>query len=154
MMQRLVDNFLAVTKESVKTISYEWLNIILRLINGVSAMLLAIMPGKTKMLEGIHGWELRPSFRGPRLPRWMENGVSSFNQFVHELSMDSDSASSVDYSSGEDVDYDDDDDGDISPASPSSQGSRFSRASSYTKRRKNWAHLVFSCLCGFCFLPG
>ncbi|MFS7972272.1 putative triacylglycerol lipase [Helianthus anomalus] len=145
MMQRLVDNFLAVTKESVKTISYEWLNIILRLINGVSAMLLAIMPGKTNMLEGIHGWELRPSFRGPRLPRWMENGVSSFNQFVHELSMDSDSASSVDYSSGEDVDYDDDDeDGDISPASPSSQGSRFSRASSYTKRRKNWAHLVFS----------
>ncbi|KAK9066624.1 hypothetical protein SSX86_013948 [Deinandra increscens subsp. villosa] len=143
-MQRLVDNFLAVTKESVKTISYEWLNIILRLINGVSAMLLAILPGKTNMLEGIHGWELRPSFRGPRLPRWMENGVSSFNQFVHELSMDSDSASSVDYSSGEDVDDDDDDGDDISPASPLSQGSRFSRASSYSKRRKNWAHLIFS----------
>ncbi|KAI3726803.1 hypothetical protein L1987_66609 [Smallanthus sonchifolius] len=149
MIQRLVDNFLAVTKESVKTITYEWLNIILRLINGVSAMLLAILPGKTNMLEGIHGWELRPSFRGPRLPRWMENGVSSFNQFVHELSMDSDSASSVDYSSGEDVDDDDDD---ISPASPSSQSSRFSRASSYTKRQKNWAHLIFS-IFGWLLLP-
>nr|GEV97300.1 AB-hydrolase lipase domain-containing protein [Tanacetum cinerariifolium] len=102
MIQRFVDNFLAVTKESVKTITYESLNNILRLINGISAMLLAIMPGKTNMLEGIHGWELRPSFRGPRLPRWMENGVSSFNQFVHELSVESDSASSVDYSSGED----------------------------------------------------
>ncbi|KAL8250567.1 hypothetical protein R6Q59_034260 [Mikania micrantha] len=144
MMQRIVDNFLAVTKESVKTISYEWLNIILRLINGVSSLLLAILPGKTNMLEGIHGWELRPSFRGPRLPRWMENGVSSFNQFVHELSMDSDSASSIDYSSGEDVDDGDDDDDNISPASPSSQGSRFSRASSYTKHRKNWAHFIFS----------
>ncbi|KAI3785616.1 hypothetical protein L1987_44740 [Smallanthus sonchifolius] len=151
MIQRLVDNFLAVTKESVKTITYEWLNIILRLINGVSAMLLAILPDKTNMLEGIHGWELRPSFRGPRLPRWMENGVSSFNQFVHELSMDSDSASSVDYSSGDDVDDDDDDD-DISPASPSSQSSRFSRASSYKKRRKNWAHLIFS-ICGWLLLP-
>ncbi|XP_076888898.1 uncharacterized protein LOC143539471 [Bidens hawaiensis] len=150
-MQRLVDNFLAVTKESVKTITYEWLNIILRLINGVSAMLLAIMPGKTNMLEGIHGWELRPSFRGPRLPRWMENGVSSFNQFVHELSMDSDSASSADYSSAEDVD-DDYDDGDIAPASPSSQSCIFSRASSFTKRRKNGTHLIYS-ICVWLLLP-
>lgn len=145
MIQRVVDNLLAVTKESVKTITYESLNNILRLINGLSAMLLAILPGKTNMLEGIHGWELRPSFRGPRLPRWMENGVSSFNQFVHELSMESDSASSADYSSGEDMDGDDDDDDDyISPASPSSQSSRFSRASSYTKREKNWARWIIS----------
>lgn len=144
MIQRVVDNLLAVTKESVKTITYESLNNILRLINGLSAMLLAILPGKTNMLEGIHGWELRPSFRGPRLPRWMENGVSSFNQFVHELSMESDSASSADYSSGDDMDGDDDDDDYISPASPSSQSSRFSRASSYTKREKNWARWIIS----------
>lgn len=142
MIQRVVDNLLAVTKESVKTITYESLNNILRLINGLSAMLLAILPGKTNMLEGIHGWELRPAFRGPRLPRWMENGVSSFNQFVHELSMESDSASSEDYSSGEEMDDDDDDY--ISPASPSSQSSRFSRSSSYTKRRKDWPHWILS----------
>ncbi|KAK3001784.1 hypothetical protein RJ639_020900 [Escallonia herrerae] len=73
-MQRLVDNVLAVTKESVKTITYESLNNIVRLINGVSALLLALLPGKTSLLEGIHGWELRPTFRGPRLPRWMEKG--------------------------------------------------------------------------------
>ncbi|KAL4584201.1 hypothetical protein LXL04_008793 [Taraxacum kok-saghyz] len=147
MIQRAVDNLLAVTKESVKTITYESLNNILRLINGLSAMLLAILPGKTNMLEGIHGWELRPTFRGPRLPRWMENGVSSFNQFVHELSMESDSGSSVDYSSGEEMDGGDDDDDEddyISPASPSSQSSRFSRASSYTIRQKNWAHWIIS----------
>ncbi|KAI3777477.1 hypothetical protein L1987_47277 [Smallanthus sonchifolius] len=131
---------------SVKTITYESLNIVLRLINGSSALLLAILPYKTNMLEGIHGWELRPSFRGPRLPRWMENGVSSFNQFVHELAMDSDSASSVGYSSGEEVDDDDDDDDDddTSPSSHSSQGSQFSRASSYTKHEKNRAHWIFS----------
>lgn len=154
MIQRFVDNFLAVTKESVKTITYESFNIFLRLINGISAMLLAIMPGKTNMLEGIHGWELRPSFRGPRLPRWMENGVSSFNQFVHELSVESDSASSVDYSSGEDVDgdeYDDDDDY-ISPASPSSQSSRYSRASSYSKRKKNWTRRIY-CIVMWLLLP-
>ena len=72
--------------------------------------------------------------------------MSSFNQFVHELSMESDSGSSVDYSSGEEMDSGDDDDEDdyISPASPSSQTSRFSRASSYTKRQKNWAHWIIS----------
>ncbi|XP_071710881.1 uncharacterized protein [Rutidosis leptorrhynchoides] len=102
------------------------------------------MPGKTNMLEGIHGWELRPSFRGPRLPRWMENGVSSFNQFVHELSVESDSASSVDYSSDEADEYDDEDDDDyIFPASPSSTSSRFSRASSFTKREKHWIFSIF-----------
>lgn len=57
---------------SVKTITYESLNNVVRLINGVSAILLAILPGKASILEGIHGWELRPTFRGPRLPRWME----------------------------------------------------------------------------------
>lgn len=57
---------------SVKTVTYESLNNIVRLINGVSALLLALLPGKANILEGIHGWELRPTFRGPRFPRWME----------------------------------------------------------------------------------
>lgn len=56
--------------------------------------------------------------------------------------MESDSASSEDYSSGEEMDDDDDDY--ISPASPSSQSSRFSRSSSYTKRRKDWPHWILS----------
>ncbi|XP_021905478.1 uncharacterized protein LOC110820337 [Carica papaya] len=127
-MQRLVDNVLAVTKESVKTVTYESLNNIARVINGVSALLLTLLPGKASILEGIHGWELRPTFRGPRFPRWMENGVSSFNQFIHELSVDSDT-SSLDYSSGEDSDG-------IYPATPSSRSSRFSRSSTFAKRSK------------------
>ncbi|XP_059645150.1 uncharacterized protein LOC132286780 [Cornus florida] len=140
-MQRLVDNVLAVTKESVKTFTYESLNNVVRLINGVSALLLAILPGKTNILEGIHGWELKPTFRGPRLPRWMENGVSSFNQFIHELSVDSDTSSSVDYSSGEDSDEN------IHLASPLSQSSRVSRASSffkYDRRRTGFFRCIFS----------
>nr|XP_025688387.1 gastric triacylglycerol lipase isoform X2 [Arachis hypogaea] len=122
-MQRVVDNALAVTKESVKTFTYEWVNNIVRVINEVSALLLALLPGKANMLEGVQGWELRPTFRGPRFPRWMENGVSSFNQFIHELSVDSD-VSSVEYSSGEE-----DSDGYESPESPLSQSSRASRVS-------------------------
>ncbi|KAI5660166.1 hypothetical protein M9H77_28959 [Catharanthus roseus] len=135
-MQRLVDNALAVTKESVKTFTYESLNNIVRFINGVSALLLAILPGKASILEGIQGWELRPTFRGPKLPRWMENGASSFNQFIHDLSIDSDTASSVDYSSDED-----DSDENI-PGSPLSHCSRFSRASSFTKHDKHWIHWI------------
>ncbi|KAK1269716.1 Triacylglycerol lipase 2 [Acorus gramineus] len=127
MLQRFVDHVLAVTKESVKTFTYESFNNIVRLINGVSALLLSVLPGEASILEGIQGWELRPTFREPRLPRWMENGVSSFNQFIHELSVDSD-ASSVDYSSGEE-DYDED----SSPASPMSQTSRISHSSSFMK---------------------
>ncbi|KAM7479729.1 hypothetical protein LguiA_027942 [Lonicera macranthoides] len=141
-MQRFVDNVLAVTKESVKTVTYESLSNIVRLINGISAVLLAILPGKTSILEGIHGWELRPTFRGPRLPRWMENGVSSFNQFIHELSVDSDTSSSLDYSSGEEYS-----DADVYPSSP--QSSRFSRASSFIKhdrRKLRWIRCIFSWL--------
>ncbi|KAG8654313.1 hypothetical protein MANES_05G138900v8 [Manihot esculenta] len=125
-MQRFVDNVLAVTKESVKTFTFEALHTIVRLINGVSAFLLTILPGKANILEGIHGWELRPTVRGPRYPRWMENGVSSFNKFIHELSVDSDT-SSEDYSSAEE-----DIDG-LCPASPLSQNSQFSHANSFTK---------------------
>uniref|UniRef100_A0A803P6T1 Partial AB-hydrolase lipase domain-containing protein n=1 Tax=Cannabis sativa TaxID=3483 RepID=A0A803P6T1_CANSA len=139
MMHRFVDNVLAVTKESAKTITYESLNNIARFINGVSALLLAFLPGNGTILEGIHGWELRPTFRGPRLPRWMENGVSSFNHFIHELSVESDT-SSIDASSGEE-DYDD-----ICPASPLSQSSRASRSSSfsrYDRRRTGWITYIF-----------
>ncbi|KAL5052580.1 hypothetical protein RYX36_033262 [Vicia faba] len=136
-MQRFVDNVLDVTKESVKTFSYESLNNIVRLINGISALLLALLPGKANILEGIQGWELRPTFRGPRLPRWMENGVSSFNQFIHELSVDSD-VESLEYSSGED---DDDDDDDYYPATPSSVSSRAS-FNAYTRRRMDWIQFI------------
>ncbi|KAF3613941.1 putative carbon catabolite repressor protein 4 -like protein 3-like [Capsicum annuum] len=138
-MQRFVDHTLAVTKESVKTLTYESLNNVVRLINGVSALLLTILPGKSTILEGIHGWELRPTFRGPRLPQWMENGVSSFNQFIHEHSIDSDtsSSSSVDYSSSEEEEYFDET---ICPPSPLSQSSRVSRARSYSRRNRHWMY--------------
>ncbi|XP_070053836.1 uncharacterized protein [Nicotiana tomentosiformis] len=138
-MQRLVDHTLAVTKESVKTVTYESLNNVVRLINGVSALLLTILPGKSTILEGIHGWELRPTFRGPRLPQWMENGASSFNQFIHELSIDSDTSSSVDYSSSSEDEYTD---SNICPPSPLSQSSRVSRARSLSRRSRHWMHWV------------
>ncbi|CAO2818380.1 unnamed protein product [Amaranthus hypochondriacus] len=60
----------------------------------------------------------------------MGNGVSSFNQLIHELSVDSD-GSSVEYSSGEE------DDGYSSPASPGSQSSRVSWASSVREYDKH-----------------
>ncbi|XP_072968894.1 uncharacterized protein [Typha angustifolia] len=127
MLQRFVDSVLALAKESVKTFTYESLNNIARLINGVSAVLLTLLPGKANILEGIHGWELRPTLRGPRLPRWMENGVSSFNKFIHELSVDSDVSSSTDSTSEEDnEEY-------TYPASPMSQSSRLSHTSSFTR---------------------
>lgn len=142
-MHRLIDNVLAIIKESVKTFTYESINNVVRLINGVSAILLAVLPGKASILEGIHGWELRPTFRGPRLPRWMENGVSSFNQFIHELSVDSDTSSSVDSSSeGEDSD-------DMYPGSPLSQSSRVSRESNFIKHHRSsiyWIRYMISWL--------
>ncbi|CAN4086732.1 unnamed protein product [Withania somnifera] len=139
-MQRLVDHTLAVTKESVKTLTYESLNNVVRLINGVSALLLTILPGKSTILEGIHGWELRPTFCGPRLPQWMENGVSSFNQFIHEHAIgSSSSSSSVDYSSGEEEEEEYTDEA-TCPASPLSQSSRVSRARSLSRRNRHSMH--------------
>lgn len=140
MIQRFVDDVLAVTKESVKTFTYESLNNVVRLINGLSALLLTLLPGKGSVLEGLHGWELRPTFRGPRFPRWMENGVSSFNQFIHELSVDSDD-SSLDYSSGEEDGF-----GNEYPATPSSQGSRGSRsrAGFHVKNVWHWTERIRS----------
>ncbi|XP_057519963.1 uncharacterized protein LOC130800451 [Amaranthus tricolor] len=150
MMQRFVDNAIAISKESVKTITFESLNNIFRLINGISAVLLAFLPGKATILEGLHGWELRPTFCGPRLPRWMGNGVSSFNQLIHKLSVDSD-CSSVDYSSGED------DDGYESPASPRSRSSYASWASTvweYDKHQTTFEYILSWILCPFKFLFG
>jgi len=69
------------------------------------------------------------------------SGVSSFNQFIHELSVDSDTSSSLDYSSGEDSD------GNTHPTSPLSHSSRVSRANSFTKpdrRRTHWIGWIFS----------
>lgn len=81
------------------------------------------------------------------------SGVSSFNQFIHELSVESDASSSVDYSSGEE-----NCDDNIIPASPLSQSSRVSRASSFNKfdrRWTRWTRLVFSLLlCPLKFLLG
>ena len=59
------------------------------------------------------------------------SGVSSFNQLIHELSVDSDvdDGSSIDY----EEEYSDDD---MSPASPSSHSSRFSRSASIP--RQHW----------------
>ncbi|KAJ3695676.1 hypothetical protein LUZ60_001053 [Juncus effusus] len=139
MLQQFVDNILAVTKETVKTFTYESLNNIARLINGISALLLTLLPGKAKMLEGIQGWELRPTFRGPRLPRWMENGVSSFNEFVHDLSSDlSDSESASEYSTEDEQFYD------LAPHSPRSTSSRLSRSgsSSYYRYDRKLGRLI------------
>ncbi|XP_061956664.1 uncharacterized protein LOC133678390 isoform X3 [Populus nigra] len=70
----------------------------------------------------------------------MENGVSSFNKFIHELPMDSDT-SSMDYSSTEE-------DGDgMYPPTPSSQCSRMSRASTFSRNRGHstgWTIFLFS----------
>ncbi|EFJ12557.1 hypothetical protein SELMODRAFT_123829, partial [Selaginella moellendorffii] len=112
---------------SIKTFTQEAFNITIKLINGFSAMLLALIPGKTAMLEGIQGWELQPTFRAARMPRWMENGVSSFNEFIHEYAADTDSETESEYESGLDDDS--------MPPSPSSQTSHFSRSSSMSRRQ-------------------
>ncbi|XP_078153224.1 uncharacterized protein LOC144548438 [Carex rostrata] len=142
MLQEFVDNLLAITKESVKTFTYESLNNVARLINGFSALLLALLPGKSNILEGISGWELRPTLRGPRLPRWMENGASSFNEFIHELSFDSsDAESSSEYGEEEHEDS-------CCPSSPLSTSSRLSRTSSsfskYDRRLVRFVRYVLS----------
>ncbi|XP_010537435.1 PREDICTED: gastric triacylglycerol lipase-like isoform X2 [Tarenaya hassleriana] len=68
----------------------------------------------------------------------MHNGVSSFNQFIHELSVDSDT-SSLDYSSGEDSDG-------MYPASPSSHSSRLSWASISANYESHWTDWITSIL--------
>lgn len=50
----------------MKTVAYESLFDIVRLMNGVSAIFSTLLPGKANVLEGVHGCELRPTFHGPR----------------------------------------------------------------------------------------
>ena len=79
-----------------------------------------------------------------------DSGVSSFNQLIHKLSVDSD-CSSVDYSSGED------DDGYESPASPRSRSSYASWASTvweYDKHQTTFEYILSWILCPFKFLFG
>jgi hypothetical protein len=66
----------------------------------------------------------------------MHNGVSSFNHFIHELSVDSDT-SSLDYSSG-----DDDSDGMSTPPSPLSQSSLRSWASLPANYESHWTDWI------------
>ncbi|WOL11474.1 hypothetical protein Cni_G20237 [Canna indica] len=143
MLQRFVDNILAVTKESVKTFTYESLINIARLINGISALVLTILPGKANILEGIQGWELRPTLRGPRLPRWMENGVSSFNKLIHELSMDPETSFDTYSVAGEE-----DNEETIYPPSPLSQASRLSNSTftRYDRRLIRVLKFLLSCI--------
>lgn len=72
--------------------------------------------------------------------------MSSFNQLIHELSVDSDT-SSVDYSSAEE-----DSDLNIYPASPSSQSSRASGASAFTKYDRHYRGWI-RCLFFWILLP-
>ncbi|XP_026660856.2 uncharacterized protein LOC103708190 isoform X2 [Phoenix dactylifera] len=132
---------------SVKTFTYESLNNIARLINGCSALVLTILPGNTSILEGLHGWELRPTLRGPRLPRWMENGVSSFNEFIHELSVDAETSSTVDSISGEE-----DNEESMFPASPMSQSSRLSHTSSLSRYDRRVLRVI-KCLLSWILWP-
>ncbi|BBN05774.1 lysosomal acid lipase/cholesteryl ester hydrolase [Marchantia polymorpha subsp. ruderalis] len=137
MMQRLVDSVLGVAKESLKTFSQESFNNVVKLINGFSAIVLAVLPGKASALEGVTGWELHPTFRAPGIPRWMEERVSSFNQFIHDFDFDS-------TESDEESEYatDMEEDDSSIPSSPSSQTSRVSRSSNFSRfghdRRGSW----------------
>lgn len=130
-MQRFVDHVLGVTKESIKAFSQESFNNTVKLINGFSALILAILPGKAAILEGVQGWELRPTFRAPRLPRWMEEGVSSFNEFIHQYADDSDADTEYESDSGIE-DYDS-----AAPPSPSSHTSQLSKSSSFRFERRD-----------------
>lgn len=78
------------------------------------------------------------------------SGVSSFNQLIHELSVDSDGSSSLDCSSEEE---EEDSDENVCPATPLSQSSRFSRASSFNKhRRRHWLHWI-RCIFSWLLFP-
>ncbi|CAK9234233.1 unnamed protein product [Sphagnum troendelagicum] len=147
-MQRFIDGVLGVVKESLKTLSQESFNSTVRFINGFSALVLALLPAKAS-LEGIQGWELHPTFRAPRLPQWMEEGVSSFNQFIHESDSDSESETESEYESGLD------DNNSLPPSSPASQTSHFSRASSVHSQHERrhsssfWKRVLRKLTCPF-----
>lgn len=70
---------------------------------------------------------------------FFSSGVSSFNEFIHELSVDSDN-SSPDYSS-----EDEDNDRYEYPSSPLSHSSRVSEASftKYSRNQMDWIQYIF-----------
>ena len=59
-------------RRSVKTFSREAFNNTINLVNGGAAVVLALVPNKASIMEGLQGWELRPTFKAPRVPRWLE----------------------------------------------------------------------------------
>ena len=68
------------------------------------------------------------------------SGVSSFNEFIHELSVDSDTESVADSITG-----DDDNEEFVCPPSPLSQSSRLSHASSFSRRdRRLRRHIIYA----------
>ncbi|KAG0607690.1 hypothetical protein M758_8G047800 [Ceratodon purpureus] len=124
-MQRLVDNVLGNAKESIKTFTQESFQNTVRVINGASALVLDVLPGKGS------GIESHSTFRAPRMPRWMEEGVSSFNTFLGEYDSDSESGSENEDESG--VEESDN----TAPPSPStSECSHLSRSGSSGRHRR------------------
>jgi len=120
-MQRLVDTILGNAKESIKTFTQESFQNTVRVINGFSALVLTVLPGKGPTSNGIAS---HSAFRAPRMPHWMEEGVSSFNTFLAEYDTESESDSEYENESGiEDNDS-------TAPPSPSSECSHLSRAGS------------------------
>ncbi|KAG0558014.1 hypothetical protein KC19_11G172800 [Ceratodon purpureus] len=135
MMQRLVDTVLGNAKESIKTFTQESFQNTVRVINGFSALVLAFLPGKGPALDGI---ESHSTFRAPRMPRWMEEGVSSFNSFLTEYDTDSESNSESEYESG----IEDSDHNSTAPPSPSSESSHLSRGGSSGRRHRRHKTLL------------
>lgn len=126
-MQRLVDNVLGNAKESIKTFTQESFQNTVRAINGISAYILAIFPGRGPAWDGIQS---HSTFRPPRMPRWMEEGVSSFNTFLADYDTDSESSDEFEHEFGvEDIDS-------TAPPSPSSECSHFSRSGSSGRRNR------------------
>lgn len=98
--------------------------------------LLAIMSKNSKHLKYLFViFPITAHFVNKLLPG-DHSGVSSFNQFIHELSVEPNASSSVEYSSQEDVDEN------VGPMSPPLQSSRASRVSSFTRQSSSWVHLL------------
>uniref|UniRef100_UPI001CB939F3 gastric triacylglycerol lipase-like n=1 Tax=Erigeron canadensis TaxID=72917 RepID=UPI001CB939F3 len=81
---------------------------------------------------------------------FLGSGVSSFNSFVHDLSVNYDSTSGLEYSSGDDID--DYDNAYICPATPITPAFRFTRAPSFKLERNRRRHWIISIIM-FLLLP-
>lgn len=130
-MQRVVDSVVGVAKEAVKTVTREAFNNVINTVNGASALVLGLVPGRASIVEGLKGWELRPTFKAPRLPRWMEDGVSSLNFIYDDSDSDADSVSG--YESGREEYL-------SMPPSPSSTMSYHSNSSHLSPLRSRHHH--------------